>query len=52
MAQEEEITLGSRKNVLLVKDKLGRAKVSTRDLPGAKFVYGKPDLLEGRETAA
>ena len=48
----DPIPLGSQKNVLLVKDKLGRGRASTRDLPKESFAFGKPDLMENRETVS
>ena len=33
--------LGSRKNVLLVKDDVGMAKPTTKDLPGDDFAFGR-----------
>ena len=33
--------LGSRKNVLLVKDDVGMAKPTTKDLPGGDFAFGR-----------
>ena len=33
--------LGSRKNVLLVKDDVGQAKPTTKDLPENDFAYGR-----------
>lgn len=48
----EQILLGKRTNCLLVKDDVGRAKPTTRDLPVNSFVFGKPDLLADRETCS
>ena len=33
--------LGSRKNVLLVKDDVGRPKPTTKNLPGEDFAFGR-----------
>ena len=38
----EEI-LNKKKNTLLVKDDVGKAKPNTRDLPPDGFSFGKPD---------
>jgi hypothetical protein len=38
-----EILLGSKRNVLLVKDDVGKAKPSTRRLPSEQFTFGKPE---------
>ena len=35
--------MGPKKNILLVRDDVGRAKPATRDLPPDGFSYGKPD---------
>lgn len=35
--------VGTKKNILLVKDDVGRAKPATRILPPDGFSYGKPD---------
>jgi len=39
----------NQKNVLLVKDDVGKAKPTTFDLPGSEFAYGQrgPDDQEG-----
>ena len=47
----EQILLGKKTNCLLVKDDVGRAKPTTRDLPQNAFAFGKPELLPTRETA-
>ena len=47
----QQILLGKKTNVLLVKDDVGRAKPTTRNLPSDSFVFGKPDMLPNRETA-
>ena len=39
----EKITQGKGKNVLLVKDDIGKGKPYTRVLPPDGFSYGKPD---------
>ena len=46
----EQVLLGKRTNVLLLKDTVGKAKPSTRDLPNNSFSFGKHDLLPGRDT--
>ena len=33
-------------NHLLLKDQVGKSKPTTRDLPGDKFTYGKPDVMD------
>ena len=38
-----EVLLGKASNYLLVKDDVGRAKPSTRNLPDNGFAFGKPD---------
>lgn len=43
--------LGSKKNYLIVKDDVGKAKPTTRDLPDIGFSYGRPDQ-GNREGAA
>lgn len=47
----EQVLLGKKTNALLVKDDVGKAKPTTRDLPQSSFHYGKPELLADRETA-
>ena len=37
----QNMLLGSRKNVLLVKDDVGMAKPTTKDLPGDDFAFGR-----------
>ena len=46
-----EILLGSRRNVLLVKDDVGKAKPSTRRLPSSTFTFGKPENKNGESAA-
>ena len=46
----EFVILGKKTNILLVRDEIGRAKPSTRNLPDNSFVFGKHDMLPGRET--
>lgn len=46
----EQVLLGKKTNVLLVKDTVGKAKPSTRDLPHGSFSFGKHDLLPDRDT--
>jgi hypothetical protein len=48
----QQVLLGKKTNVLLVKDDVGKAKPSTRNLPSDSFVFGKPDMLPNRETAS
>ena len=36
--------LGSRKNVLLVRDEVGKAKPATRSLPKGEFAFGKANV--------
>ena len=38
-----EVLLGKASNYLLVKDDVGKAKPSTRNLPNEGFSFGKPD---------
>ena len=38
-----EVLLGKKSNYLLLKDDVGKAKPTTRDLPKNEFSYGKPD---------
>jgi len=42
--------LGKRTNILLVKDDVGLAKPSTRNLPGNEFSFGKGNRFD--ESAA
>ena len=42
--------LGKRTNVLLVKDDVGKAKPTTRDLPPGQIAFGKANRFE--ESAA
>jgi hypothetical protein len=42
-ATGEQVMLGSKKNVLLVKDDVGKSKPSTRSLPHSEFTFGKPE---------
>lgn len=46
----QEVLLGKKTNVLILKDDVGKPKPTTRDLPDDKFAFGKHDLLPGRET--
>ncbi len=46
----EFVILGKKTNVLLVRDEIGRAKPTTRNLPDDSFAFGKHDMLPGRET--
>ena len=47
----QQVLLGKKTNVLLVRDDIGRAKPSTRDLPDSNFSFGKPEILPDRITA-
>ena len=38
--------MGNRKNYLVLKDDVGKAKPTTRDLPGPAFAYGKTDKVK------
>ena len=40
---QSEVRLGSKKNYLVQKDDVGKAKPTTRDLPPSAFAYGKTD---------
>jgi hypothetical protein len=40
---ESQVLLGNRRNYLVLKDDIGRAKPTTRDLPSSDFAYGKTD---------
>ena len=42
MAAGDQILLGKRTNVLLVKDDVGKAKPTTRAVPPSDFAFGKP----------
>ena len=42
-ATGEQVMLGSKKNVLLVKDDVGKSKPTTRSLPHSEFTFGKPE---------
>ena len=42
----EKVLLGSKKNFLLMRDDVGKAKPSVRQLPPEGFSYGKPDLKD------
>jgi hypothetical protein len=46
----EQVLLGKKTNVLLSRDEIGKAKPTTRNLPSESFVFGKADLLPGRDT--
>ena len=41
MRSAQNVLLGKRTNVLLVKDDVGKAKPSTRNLPKNEFAFGK-----------
>jgi hypothetical protein len=47
----EQVMLGNRSNMLLVKDDVGKSKPTCRNLPQPSFVFGKPELFATRETA-
>lgn len=38
--------MGNKRNYLLVKDDIGRAKPTVRQLPKDGFTYGKPDIKD------
>ena len=38
--------LGKRTNVLILKDDVGRAKPTTKKLPGKEFAFGNPNKPE------
>ena len=40
---EREVCLGRNTNYLVLKDDVGKAKPTTRDLPPSTFAYGKTD---------
>lgn len=46
----QNMLLGKRTNVILVKDDVGRAKPATRDLPSSDFAFGKANRFD--ESAA
>ena len=48
----EQVLLGKKTNMLLVKDDVGLAKPTTRTLPPPDFSFGKPEILPERDTAA
>ena len=48
----QNVLLGKRTNVLLVKDDVGKAKPSTRSLPKDGFTFGKSNNLTINESAA
>ncbi len=50
--QAKNVLLGSKTNYLIVKDDVGKAKPTTRDLPSLDFAYGKTDLSKNKEGAA
>lgn len=43
MSQGQQILLGNKKNCLLQKDDIGKAKPTTRRLPDNNFTFGKPN---------
>lgn len=49
----DQILLGKRTNVLLVKDDVGKAKPTTRNIPKGDFAFGKPaggqEMLESAQ---
>ena len=46
----QNMILGRRTNVILVKDDVGRAKPATRNLPASDFAFGKANKFD--ESAA
>lgn len=46
----QSMLLGKKSNVLLVKDDVGKAKPTTRNLPAEQFVFGKGNRFD--ESAA
>jgi hypothetical protein len=46
----EQVILGKKTNVLLVRDDVGHAKPTTRTLPETDFSFGKPEILPDRDT--
>jgi hypothetical protein len=46
----EQVILGKKTNVLLVRDDVGHAKPTTRTLPENDFSFGKPEILPDRDT--
>jgi hypothetical protein len=40
---ESQVVLGNKRNYLVLKDDVGRAKPTTRDLPNQGFAYGKAE---------
>ena len=40
---QKEVILGNRRNYLVLKDDVGKAKPTTRDLPAGSFAYGKAE---------
>ena len=46
----QNVLLGQKTNILLVRDDVGRAKPTTRTLPDQDFAFGKPEILPDRET--
>ena len=43
IGQTNNVVLGSKTNYLIIKDDVGKAKPTTRQLPDFQFTYGKPD---------
>ena len=39
----KDVILGNKRNYLVLKDDVGKAKPTTRDLPDSAFAYGKPE---------
>jgi hypothetical protein len=48
----DQVTLGSKRNYLLVKDDVGKSKPTTRKLPSEQFSYGRPDHKDCESAAA
>ena len=46
IGQADQVLLGSKKNCLIVKDDVGRAKPATRRLPSKDFAFGKTNEKE------
>ena len=42
----QNMLLGKRTNVLLVKDDVGKPKPCTKDLPSAEFAFGKGNRFD------
>lgn len=42
----EKVVKGAKKNILLVKDDVGRSKPSTRHMPPEGFAFGKKEAAD------